>query len=156
MTTVNRLAILASLALFIGPGALAAQRPVGTGPTAAVTAAPADVVFPVPFEVDFDNGWVDHGGVAITVEPRNRNRQNWRLFLQASAADMGGYGKPVQDIRVRVEGSSSWIPLNTTAQLIAEGTGTATVTVFYRLLLDWSTDLPGTYSVPLEYSSTSF
>lgn len=156
MRTVVRLAVLASLPLLLGPGALAAQRPGGAGPVAAVTVAPADVVFPAPSEVDFDNGWVDHGGVAITVEPRNRNRQNWQLFLQASAADMGGYGKPAQDIRVRVEGSSSWIPLNTTAQLIAEGTGAATVTVYYRLLLDWSTDLPGTYSVPLEYSSSSF
>jgi hypothetical protein len=134
------------------PAAGAAQG----GPSAKVTVSPADVVFASPSEFDFDAGWVDHGGVTITVEPKNRNRQNWQLFVQASAADMGGYGKPVQDIMVRAQGSASWIPLGTTAQMIAEGTGTTTVTLYYRLLLDWSVDAPGAYSVPLEYTSTSF
>ena len=142
-------------AILGAPASLEAQRP-GGGPGAQLTISPADVVFPSPSEVDFDMGWVDHSGVTITVEPRNRNRQSWQLYVQAGAADMGGYGKPVQDIMVRVEGSSSWVPISTTAQMIAEGSGPATVTVHYRLLLDWSLDAPGSYSVPLEYDSTAF
>ena len=155
--TARRRAVLglAAFVLAVAPGALSAQRP-GGGPSAQVTVAPADILFPAPSELDFEVGWVDHGGVAITVEPRNRNRPNWQLFVQAAAADMGGYGKPVGDILVRVQGSSSWVPLTTTAQLVAEGSGTATVTLYYRLALDWSTDAPGTYTVPVEYSSASF
>ncbi len=133
----------------LAPAPAAAQK-------ANVTLAPADVVFPNPTDIDFLTGWVDYGGVTITVDPRNKKKQNWQLFLQTTAADMGGYGKPVQDILVRVQGSSSWIPLTTTAQLLAEGTGTTTVTVYYRLLVDLTVDDPGAYTVPLEYSSTTF
>lgn len=146
-------ATLAATALAVGasPGALAAQG----GPPANITLAPADVVFPSPTDIDFDGGWVDHGGISVTVEPRNQRRQNWQLFVQASAADMGGYGKPVQDILVRAEGGA-WMALGTTTTLVAEGTGPTTVTLFFRLLLDWTLDEPGVYSVPVEYSVTSF
>lgn len=138
------------------PAGASAQRPGGGGPQANVTVSSAEVLFPSPTYAEFDNGWVDHGGVTVTVEPRNKNRQNWQLFVQAAAADMGGYGKPVQDILVRVQGSASWTPLSTTAQMVAEGTGTGTVTLYYRLLLDWSLDAPGTYTVSFDYSSTTF
>lgn len=139
------------------PSTAEAQGPPGGGggPPAGLSVEPADVVFASPSELEFDLGWVDHGGVSITVEPR-ANRPNWQLFVQASAADMGGYGKPVQDLQVRVQGSSSWMSLNTTAQMIAEGSGTSTVTVYYRLMLSWSVDAPGAYSVPLEYTASSF
>jgi len=142
-------------AAFLLMGSLVAPAP-AAAQKANLTLAPADVVFPSPTDVDFLAGWVDYGGVSVTVAPRNKKKQDWQLFLQTSAADMGGYGKPVQDILVRVQGSSSWIPLTTTAQLIAEGTGTTTVTVYYRLLLDLTVDDPGSYAVPLEYSSTTF
>lgn len=137
--------------LFGAPGSAAAQG----GPSARMTVAPADVVFDPPSDFEFDVGWVDHVGVNITIEPRG-NRPNWELFVQASAADMGGYGKPVQDILVRVQGSTSWTPLGTTAQLVGQGSGATTVTVYYRLLLDWTLDAPGSYTVPLEYTSRSF
>lgn len=138
------------------PEPVSAQGRPGGGPPADLTVVPVDVAFPMPDQFSFNAGFVDHGGVTVTVEPKNKNRQNWQLFVQASAADMGGYGKPVQDVLVRAQGSPTWIPLTTTAQLIAEGTGTSTITIYYRLLLDWALDAPGTYSVPLEYYSTSF
>lgn len=143
--------VAAALAAGASPLALAAQG----GPPSNVTLAPADVVFRSPADIDFDGGWVDHGGISVTVEPRNRQRPNWQLFVQASGADMGGYGKPVQDILVRAEGGS-WTPLGATGTLVAEGSGPATVTLFFRLLLDWTLDEPGVYSVPIEYSATSF
>ena len=156
MTGIRFLVLVVAGAVTLGAPTPVDAQGQGRGPAAQLTVSPADVVFPSPSELDFDMGWVDHTGVAITIEPRNRNRQNWQLYVQASAADMGGYGKPVQDIMVRVEGSGSWIPVSTTAQMIAEGTGTATVTIYYRLLLDWSLDAPGSYSVPLEYDSSTF
>lgn len=151
--TLRRAALGLSLCLVGAPPAVAAAQ---GGPSANLTVNPADVVFATPSEFEFDTGWVDHQGVAVTVEPRNRNRQNWQVFVQASAADMGGYGKAVQDILVRVQGSATWVPVSTTARMIAEGTGTTTVTIYYRLLLDWTVDVPGSYSVPLEYTSATF
>lgn len=148
-------AVVAAAAIL--PSTVAAQGPPPGpgGPPAQLTVSPTDVMFPAPTDIEYDAGWVDYGGVSITLEPRG-NRNNWQLFVQASAADMGGYGKPVGDVLVRAEGSSSWTPLTTTAQMVAEGSGTATITVYYRLLLDWSLDEPGAYSVPIEYSAQSF
>lgn len=149
-------ALLVVGAVLTVPEPAAGQGRPGGGPPARLTVVPVDVAFSTPDQFAFGAGFVDHPGVTITVEPRNKNRQNWQLFVQASAADMGGYGKPVQDVLVRAQGSPTWIPLTTTAQLIAEGTGTSTITIYYRLLLDWGIDAPGTYSVPLEYQTTSF
>jgi hypothetical protein len=126
------------------------------GPPAATTIVPGDVFFPSPGVATVDLGWVDHGGVTVTVEPRNRNRPRWQLFAAATAADMGGYGKPVQDILYRVQGAADWTPLTPSAQLVASGSGAQTVTVYFRLLVDWSLDLPGTYSVPVAFSTTTF
>lgn len=155
MATATALFVVVSAVM--APAALEGQgQPAGGGPAARVTLSPVDVVFPTPSQFDFDAGWVEHGGVSIAIEPRNKNRPNWQLFLQAMAADMGGYGKPVQDIEVRVEGSSSWSPLSTTPLLVAEGSGSSTITIYYRLALDWMVDGPGTYTVPLEYSSSTF
>lgn len=148
--------VLVAGTTLVMPESASAQGRPGGGPPANLTVAPVDVAFPPPDQFAFGAGFVDHGGVSITVEPKNKNRQNWQLFVQASAADMGGYGKPVQDVLVRAQGSATWIPLTTTTQLIAEGTGTSTVTIYYRLLLDWGVDAPGTYSVSLEYNTTSF
>lgn len=155
MTSRRRVAAaaVAALLLVMAPAAEAQGPP---GAPAALSVAPADVAFPTPADADFVVGWVDHGGVSVTVEPRNRNRANWQLFLQASAADMGGYGKPVQDLRVRADGSSTWVALSTTPILVAEGTGVTTVTVHFRVLLDLKRDDPGSYSVPLEYTATTF
>lgn len=131
------------------PSALAAQA-------VDITLAPAEVAFPSPTEVAFDAGWVDHGGISVTVEPKNRNRQSWQLFISATAADMGGYGKPVQDVLVRAQDASAWNPLSTTETLVAEGTGAGTVTLHFRLLIDWTADEPGVYSVPLRYTASAF
>lgn len=153
MSAMARLARVVTPALIVAvvalPSALAGQA-------VDITLAPAEVAFPSPTDVAFDDGWVDHGGVSVTVEPKNRNRQSWQLFIQATAADMGGYGKPVQDILVRAQDSSTWIPLGTTGTLVAEGTGAGTVTLHFRLLLEWALDAPGVYSVPLEYTASAF
>jgi hypothetical protein len=148
---------MSARAVWFGLAALVLAVPGGlAGQPADVTLAPADVLFPEPVDIDFSAGWVDHDGVTVTIQPKNKNKQNWQLFVQASAADMGGYGKPVQDILVRAQGASSWTPLDTSGTLVAEGTGDTTLTLYFRLLLDITADVPGYYSVPLEYSANAF
>lgn len=143
--------LLAAVATSLSAGSLAAQGP----PPARVTLLPPGVVFPTPSEPEFDAGWVDHPGMVITVEPRNPNRPDWQLFIRATAPDMGGYGKPVSDILYRPEGSSAWTPLSTSPQILAEGFQAGTVTVYFRLRLDWLLDAPGSYDVPLEITSST-
>jgi hypothetical protein len=152
MTWRERLACgLAVASAALVPGPTHAQAP----PPARVTLMPAAVVFPSPTEASFDAGWIEHGGMVVTVEPRNPNRPNWHLFIRATDADMGGYGKPVGDIVFRVDGASGWTPLSTTPQPLAEGSHNRTITVFFRLLLDWLTDGPGTYQIPFEITSST-
>lgn len=142
--------LLAGVTLALLPALAAGQG----GPPTEITVTPMDVMFSTPSYLDFDAGWVDHGGITVTVSPRNRNRP-WQLHIQAAAADMGGYGKPVQDILFRVQGASTWTPLTTTTQLVTQGSGDMTFTVYLRLLLDWTVDEAGTYSVPFEFVGTS-
>jgi hypothetical protein len=141
----------AALGLALLPAVVNAQG----GPPVNVTVTPTEVLFPTPTVASFEAGWVDHGGVTVTVSPRNQNRPNWQLNISASAADMGGYGKPVQDLMFRVQGTSTWVPLNTVDQPVLQGSGNSTITVFFRVRLDWYSDVPGTYSVPFEFSGRS-
>lgn len=140
--------LVAGFGLALLPAAVDAQG----GPPLVLTVVPADLLFPTPTDASFDMGWVDHGGVTVSVSPRNPNRPGWQLFISALAADMGGYGKPVQDILFRVQGSGTWTPLNTVDQLVAQGSGDTTITIYFRLGLSWEADLPGSYSVPFEIS----
>lgn len=144
------LGILLSL-LVLPPTPLAGQ-----GPPIRLDIAPVDAQFAMPSHVDFELGWMDHPGFLANVEPRSRNKPNWQLFLAASSADMGGYGKSVQDLLFRPEGSAQWQPLTQNPQLVAEGAGEATVRIYLRVLLNWEADIPGSYSLPLEFSSSTF
>ena len=54
-------------------------------------------------------------------------------------------GKPVSDIEFQQDGSGIWIPLTTTDQLLAVGDRNRTVTLQFRLALDWTLDVPGQY-----------
>lgn len=139
------------LAAGLAAGSLEGQGP----PPARVTLLPPTVVFPSPGEAQFDVGWVEQDGM-IAVEPRNANRPNWQLFIRATAADMGGYGKPVEDVLYRADGASDWVPLSTAPQLLAEGSEPGTITVRFRLRLDWLTDVPGVYDLPFSITSSTF
>lgn len=108
------------------------------------------IAFPMPGITDFDAGWVDATGITAQVDDRG-GPDTWELRLRADMPDMGGYGKPVGDILFRPEGSSTWTALSTTDQVIAQGSGNGNVTVYFRLRLDYATDLPDNYTADLTF-----
>ncbi len=110
------------------------------------------VVFPTPGIADFDVGWIDHPGLAVVVQSRPP-KESWELRLRATGVDMGGYGKPVEDLLWRVDGTG-WMPLTNGDQVVLRGQGDRAITVYFRLRLGWETDVPDTYSVGILFSAT--
>lgn len=111
------------------------------------------IPFPMPGISDFDAGWVEYSGIVVSVEPRKKQTGPWQLLVRTDDPDMGGYGKPVADILWRPAGSTTWTPLTNTDQIVVQGTGQQSVTVSFRLLLDYATDIPATYSLNLVFDA---
>jgi hypothetical protein len=107
------------------------------------------VPFPTPGISEFDVGWVESSGIVVTVQPRKKQTNPWQILIRTDDLDMGGYGKPVGDILWRPAGSTTWTPLTNTNQIVAQGTGQQSVTIYFRLRLDYATDIPGAYSLDL-------
>ncbi len=123
---------------------------VGGGGALRLSLSQEAIAFPMPGIAEFDAGWVDATGITAEVTDRGRP-DTWELRVRADVADMGGYGKPVGDILFRPEGSNTWTPLSTTDQVIAQGSGDGSVTIYFRLRLDYAADLPDNYTADLTF-----
>jgi hypothetical protein len=136
------------------PRAVAAQGgpPPGKGGGGGLklTLSQTAISFPTPGVLEFDAGWVDASEITAAIDDRG-NPDAWELRIRAEVPDMGGYGKPVADILFRPQGSSTWTPVSTTDQVIAQGTGSQSVTIFFRLRLDYASDLPNNYAADLTF-----
>lgn len=111
---------------------------------------PAAIVFPAPGVPQYDAGWVDQGGVVVAVTSRPANR-SWELRIRAVESELG-QGKPVTDMLWRIAGSGAWTPLAPTEAVVLQGTGDHTVPLEFRLVLDWGSDGPGTYSIGVDFT----
>lgn len=132
-------------ALVAAPRGAAAQK-------VQVWTLPGTVVFNQPTAADFNAGFIGEPSMVLQVSPRN-SKKPWQLFIRAGSADMGGYGKPVSDVLWRTDSSSAWTPLTTGYQQIAQGTGPATVYLYFRTRLQWSQDVAGMYETPVEFGA---
>jgi hypothetical protein len=106
---------------------------------------PGLITFPSPTVSDYQAGWLLAPSAEIRVQPRRNADRGWELCLAADGPTMGVYGKPVSDIEFQQDGTGTWIPLTTTDQLLAVGDRNRTVTLQFRLALDWTLDVPGQY-----------
>jgi hypothetical protein len=111
---------------------------------------PSVIVFPVPGVPQYEAGWVDQGGVVVAVTSRPANR-SWELRVRAVEPELG-QGKPVTDMLWRIEGSGAWTPLAPTDAVVLQGMGNQNVPLEFRVLLDWASDGPGTYSVGIDFT----
>lgn len=109
------------------------------------------VAFATPGMADFDTGWIDHGGVTVSVSSRPTTRA-WELQLRATAGTLG-QGKPIGELQWRRAGSSVWTPLTQTNAAVIQGVADQDVTIYFRLLLSWAGDAPGSYSAGLEFTA---
>lgn len=145
----SRLAVVPILVLFAAglmwPGRARAQGNVQ------VDLSTTAIVFATPGIADFDAGWIDHGGVTVSVQSRPANRP-WELRLGASTGTLGA-GKPIGDLEWRRAGTGTWTPMTQLDTAVLQGTGNQDVTIYFRLLLSWARDPPGSYSAGLEFTA---
>lgn len=145
------LAAGALLALLAAP--VSAQGPPADKGKLDVTLATTAIVFPTPAIIDYDAGWVEQGGVTISIQSRPPT-EAWELRVRAGTVTMGGAGKPITDILWRPDGSGVWTPLTTTDELVMQGTGDLDLTLYFRVRLDWALDTPADYGADLTFSAT--
>jgi hypothetical protein len=126
-----------------------------------LTGAPA--VFPAPAVADYDNGAVnDPTGITFTVNITGGSGANRTTIVsvRSSSASLGG-GKPLSDLQWRRSDLAAWTAL-TNADATIESRPVKknglndpwSNTVFFRMLLSWTGDAPGTYSSGLIFTLT--
>jgi hypothetical protein len=140
-------AISIALALLALP--LAAQNP-----KTSLTLAGAVITFPAPTAADYINGFVNSAtGVTFTIAATNGNQSHTTtVLIRTTSANLGG-GKVIGDLQWRRSDLATWnsiTAINTQVEQrvqVRNGTNDPwTNTIFFRMLLSWTTDAPATYS----------
>jgi len=135
-----------SLALVLFASPLAAQKTTVTLTSAAVT-------FPAPTAADFINGYVDAPtGMTFTINSVNGVQRTTTISIRSISANLGG-GKAIADLEWRRSDLATWNSISLTdaqvEQRVVVNKGLNdpwSNTIFFRMLLNWTTDAPATYS----------
>jgi len=133
-----------ALVLFAFP--LAAQKTNLTLTSGAVT-------FPAPTAADYINGYVDAPtGMTFTINSTNGLQRTTTVSIRSLSANLGGV-KAIADLEWRRSDLATWNSITLTdAQVeqrivINKGLNDPwSNTIFFRMVLNWTTDAPATYS----------
>jgi len=140
-------AISLSLALLASP--LAAQNPVTS-----LTLSGQTITFPTPTATDYINGFVNSAtGVTFTVNATSGNQSHTTtISIRSTSANLGN-GKLLADLQWRRSDLATWNSITTTdatveARVVRRNTTNDpwNNTIFFRMLLVWTGDPPGTSS----------
>jgi hypothetical protein len=137
-------AISLALVLFAFP--LAAQK-------TTLTLASGAVTFPAPTAADYINGFVDAPiGMTFTINSNSGVQRTTTVSIRSISANLGG-GKVIADLEWRRSDLATWNSITLTdAQVeqrivINKGLNDPwSNTIFFRMVLHWTTDAPATYS----------
>jgi len=137
-------AVTLALVLFAFP--LAAQK-------TTLTLASGAVTFPAPTATDYINGFVDAPtGMTFTVNSNNGAQRTTTISIRSISANLGG-GKAIADLEWRRSDLATWNSITLTdaqvEQRIVVNNGLNdpwSNTIFFRMILHWTTDAPATYS----------
>lgn len=137
-------ATLLALALFVSP--LAAQKTI-------LTLAGATITFPAPAAADYVAGFVNSAtGVTFTLNAQTGASRTTTVSIRSSSANLGG-GKVIGDLEWRRSDLATWNSITLTdaqvEQRIVVRSGSNdpwSNTIFFRMVLNWTTDAPATYS----------
>lgn len=121
-------------------------------------------VFPAPTLTDFNAGVITNAtGIGFTVNVTGGSILIPRtsiVDIRASSATLGG-GKALSDLQWRRSDLATWNPMTTTNATIEWRTVMRNGindpwnnTVFFRMLLNWATDAPATYTTGLVFTLT--
>jgi len=140
-------AISLALALLASP--LAAQNP-----KTDLTVANATVTFPAPTATDFVNGFVDAPtGATFTVDATSGNQSHTTTILIRSTSANLGNGKIIGDLQWRRSDLATWNTITLTDAQVEQRVQVRnglndpwSNTIFFRMVLTWTTDAPATYT----------
>jgi hypothetical protein len=137
-------AMATALALVASP--LAAQK-------TSLTLAGGTISFPAPTAADYIAGFVNStGGVTFTVAAQTGVSRTTTISIRSTSASLGN-GKVIGDLQWRRSDLATWNSITLTdAQVeqrivIRNGLNDPwSNTVFFRMVLSWTSDAPATYS----------
>ena len=118
-----------------------------------LTLAGATITFPAPTAADYIAGFVNSTtGVTFTVAATSGASRTTTVSIRSTSANLGG-GKVLADLQWRRSDLSTWNSVTLTdAQIeqrvvIDKGLNDPwSNTVFFRMVLNWTTDAPATYA----------
>ena len=137
-------AVLLALVLFASP--VAAQKTI-------LTLAGGTVTFPTPTAADYIAGFVAAAtGVTFTLNAQTGTSRTTTVAIRSSSANLGG-GKVIGDLQWRRSDLATWNSVTLTDAQVEQRILVRNVlndpwsnTIFFRMLLNWATDAPATYS----------
>jgi hypothetical protein len=143
------------IALLVGALALVASPLAAQGnPKTDLTLAGGTITFPAPTANDYVAGFVNStSGVTFTVDAANGNQSHTTtILIRAASASLGG-GKVIGDLQWRRSDLTTWISITPTDAQVEQRVQVRnglndpwSNTIFFRMLLNWTTDAPATYS----------
>lgn len=134
--------------------AFAASSSAAQNPKTDLTLAGATITFPAPTANDYVAGFVNSTtGVTFTVDATNGNQSHTTtILIRTTSASLGG-GKVIGDLRWRRSDLPGWTSITATdaqveqrVQVLNRLNDPWSNTIFFRMLLNWTTDAPATYS----------
>lgn len=140
----TRVALAIALALVASP--LAAQK-------TSLTVTGGTITFPSPTAADYIAGFVNStGGVTFTVNSQNGVQRTTTITVRSTSADLGN-GKMIGDLQWRRSDLATWNSITLTDAQVEQRIVINKVlndpwsnTIFFRLVLNWTSDGPATYS----------
>ena len=135
-----------SLALVLCAFPLAAQK-------TTLTVAGGTVTFPAPTAADYIAGFVNApAGATFTINSVNGAQRTTTVSVRSISASLGG-GKVIGDLQWRRSDLATWNSITLTdtqiEQRVVVNKGLNdpwSNTIFFRMVLTWTTDAPATYS----------
>lgn len=135
-----------SLALVLVASPLGAQK-------TSLTVTGGTIAFPAPTAADYIAGFVNStGGVTFTINSTNGVQRTTTVSIRSTSANLGN-GKVIGDLQWRRSDLATWNSIMLTdAQVeqrivINKGLNDPwSNTIFFRMVLNWTTDAPATYS----------
>lgn len=125
------------------------------------------VTFPAVVEADYNVGWVAAtNSITATFDASKAGgggggTQRTSIIAVSSTSATMGATKPIGDLQWRRSDLATWNSLTTTPvtvdskQFVFNGLNDPwTTTVFFRTLLSWATDAPGTYPATIVFTLT--
>jgi hypothetical protein len=136
--------LLLALTLFASP--VAAQKTI-------LTLAGGTITFPTPAAADYIVGFVDAvTGVTFTVSAQTGTSRTTTIAIRSSSPNLSG-GKVIGDLQWRRSDLATWNSITLIDAQVEQRIVVRAVlndpwsnTIFFRMLLNWATDVPATYS----------